>query len=126
MIVSASRHTDVVRRSEPRSVSEEDGMNELGSISRRTRPEVACLTAVLVMLGATAPARASAPVTACTALGICYCINPDYRSAIDANVTRVRQVLADNKAQGKAIGYLSVPLSAAGGGSFAINSEIAT
>jgi hypothetical protein len=81
---------------------------------------------MLLGLGMTTPARAaSAPVTACTALGICYCVSPDYRAVIDANVTRVRQLLADNRTHGKAIGYLSVPLSAAGGGAFAINSAIA-
>jgi hypothetical protein len=75
-------------------------------------------------LAASAPARAETR-TACTALDICYCVNSDYLAAISANVARVRQLLADNKAKGKAIGYLSVPLSPAGGGSFEINSEAA-
>src|SRR6266567_4765618 len=57
-------------------------------------------------------------VTQCTKLDICYCINTDYRDAISENVARVRQLIAGNKAQGKAVGYLSVPLSPAGGGSF--------
>jgi hypothetical protein len=65
-------------------------------------------------------------VTACTTLDLCYCVNTEFRDAIDANVARVRQLIATNKAQGKAIGYLSIPLSPAGGGSFAVNSEIAT
>jgi hypothetical protein len=64
--------------------------------------------------------------TACTALDICYCVNADYLPAIKANVPKVRQLIADNKAMGKAIGYLSVPLSPAGGGYFQINSEAAT
>jgi len=64
-------------------------------------------------------------VTQCTALDLCYCVNTDYRDAIAANVVRVRELMARNKAEGKAIGYLSIPLSAAGGGSFAINSDIA-
>jgi hypothetical protein len=70
--------------------------------------------------------RASAtPITACTALDICYCVNTDYRDAINANIARVRQLIVDNKAQGKAIGYLSVPLSPAGGGYFPVNAEVA-
>jgi hypothetical protein len=69
-------------------------------------------------------AEAGDLVTACTRLDICYCVNSDYRDAIAANVARVRQLMASNKAQGKAVGYLSIPLSPAGGGSFAINSEI--
>jgi hypothetical protein len=63
--------------------------------------------------------------TACTALDICYCVNSDYLGAITANVARVRQLLADNKAKGKAVGYFSVPLSPAGGGSFQVNTEAA-
>ena len=70
-------------------------------------------------------AGAAGLVTACTPLDICYCVNSDYREVIDANVARVRQLIASNRAQGKAIGYLSIPLSPAGGGSFAVNSEIA-
>jgi hypothetical protein len=85
--------------------------------------EVAAITAVLT-LAVSAHAQA-ATVTACTALDICYCVNTDYLGAINANVPRVRQLIADNKAKGKAIGYLSVPLSPAGGGSSQINSEAA-
>ena len=81
-------------------------------------------TVAILALAASAPARA-ATATACTALDICYCVNADYLGAISANVARVRQLIADNKAKGKAVGYLSVPLSPAGGGSFQINSEAA-
>jgi hypothetical protein len=95
------------------------------NMSRSTRKiEVAAMAAVLT-LAVSAHAQA-ATVTACTALDICYCVNTDYLGAINANVPRVRQLIADNKAKGKAIGYLSVPLSPAGGGSAQINSEAAT
>jgi hypothetical protein len=78
------------------------------------------------VLAFTASARAEdAHVTACTALDICYCVNAKYLGAIVANVTRMRQVIADKRANGLAIGYLSVPLSPAGGGSYQINSEAA-
>jgi hypothetical protein len=89
-----------------------------------TRKIEVAAAAVLVALAASAPAGAETR-TACTALDICYCVNSDYLGAISANVARVRQLLADNKTKGNAIGYLSVPLSPAGGGSFAINSEAA-
>ncbi len=82
---------------------------------------------MLAVLTLVLPSAASASsITACTALDICYCVNADYRDAIDANVARVRKLIASHKAEGKAVGYLSIPLSPAGGGSFAINSEIAT
>jgi hypothetical protein len=93
-------------------------------MSRSTcKIEVAAIAAVLT-LAVSAHAQA-ATVTACTALDICYCVNDGYLAAINANVPRVRQLIADNKAKGKAIGYLSVPLSPAGGGSYEINSEAA-
>jgi hypothetical protein len=67
----------------------------------------------------------AAPVTACTALNICYCINSDNKAAIDANITRIRQMLADERGRGKSIGYMSIPLSPAGGGYFPINRDVA-
>jgi hypothetical protein len=85
------------------------------------------LTMALAAAALVSPQAAGAAglVTACTPLDICYCVNSDYREVIDANVARVRQLIASNKVQGKAIGYLSIPLSPAGGGSFSVNSEIA-
>src|SRR5580692_5109569 len=50
----------------------------------------------------------AANITACTTLNFCYCINGDLLEAISGNVARVRQLLADEKAQGKAIGYMSI------------------
>jgi len=82
--------------------------------------------AAFFALAVSGPARADdAPVTKCTALDICYCVNQKYLGAIDANVKRVRQLIRDNRAAGRAVGYLSVPLSPAGGGSYEINSEAA-
>src|SRR5260370_42160060 len=75
------------------------------------------LVAAALALAALASAEES-EVTKCTALDICYCVNTKYLDAITANVSRVRQLIADNKAKGKAVGYLSVPLSPAGGGSY--------
>ena len=92
---------------------------------RSTRNNWVAAAVAILALAALARAQA-AQVTECTALDICYCVNTDYLDAIKANVARVRQLIADNKAKGKVIGYLSVPLSPAGGGSFAINSEAAT
>jgi hypothetical protein len=97
------------------------------NMSRPTRKiEVAAVAAVAAVLALAVLAHAqAATVTACTALDICYCVNDGYLAAINANIPRVRQLIADNKAKGKAIGYLSVPLSPAGGGSSEINSEAA-
>src|SRR5260370_40062412 len=78
------------------------------------------LVAAALALAALASAE-EAEVTKCTALDICYCVNTKYLDAITANVSRVRQLIADNKAKGKAVGYLSVPLSPAGGGAYPDN-----
>ena len=77
------------------------------------------------LIGAVPDDARAASVTACTALNICYCINADNKAAIDANIARIRQMLADERGRGKSIGYLSIPLSPAGGGYFPVNQEIA-
>jgi hypothetical protein len=98
-------------------------------LRRRIRPGflgAVALMAVTFALMLPNASSAATYATQCTALDICYCVNTDYRDAINGNVARVRRLIASNKAQGKAIGYLSVPLSPAGGGSFAVNAEAAT
>ena len=70
-------------------------------------------------LASTGPSQSSAPpdrVTLCTTVDLCYCVNKGYRDKIEANVVRVRRLIADSRQQGRAIGYLSVPISPAGGG----------
>ena len=90
-----------------------------------TRAWHGALAAAALSLASPLPAQAGDLYTACTRLDICYCVNSDYRDAISANVDRVRKLIKDNKDQGKAIGYLSIPLSPAGGGSFFLNKDIA-
>lgn len=84
-----------------------------------------CAAAVLASATMVPVEAHATQVTACTRLDICYCVNTDYSDAIKDNVARVRQMIAAQKAAGKTIGYLSVPLSSAGGASFAINTEAA-
>jgi hypothetical protein len=77
-------------------------------------------------LAVAAPSRLlAANITACTTLNFCYCVNKDLSDAIDQNVARVRQLLVEQKAQGKAIGYMSIPLSTIGGSYFGVNRDIA-
>ena len=63
--------------------------------------------------------------TECTTINICYCVEQDFRPAIDANVTKIRKLIAEQKAAGKAIGYLSIPISTVGGSYFGVSSEVA-
>ena len=83
--------------------------------------------AVLALASAlVAPGRADAAnTTQCTGVGICYCVNPDFASAIAGKVTYFRALIAEERAKGKAIGYLSIPLSTAGGSYFDVNREVA-
>jgi hypothetical protein len=80
----------------------------------------------VLLAGACGLARAEEPrVTACTVANICYCIASDKRNAINANIQRVRQLIADQRTQGKAIGYISIPLSTTGGGYMRVNAAVA-
>jgi hypothetical protein len=64
------------------------------------------------------------PTTDCTTIGICYCINPDFKPVIDAQVAKLRGIIAAERAKGRAVGYLSIPLSTLGGGYFNVNREV--
>jgi hypothetical protein len=80
------------------------------------------LAAVLVAQPRVAHA---AKVSECTKIGICYCVNDELKATIATKVERFRQILAEQRKAGKAVGYLSVPLTSAGGGNFNINKEVA-
>ena len=88
---------------------------------RSTAAGVALGTA-FALAGATAHA---AKATECTKIGICYCVNDELKPVIATKVERFRALVADQRKAGKAVGYLSVPLSSAGGGNFDVNAEVA-
>ncbi len=67
----------------------------------------------------------AAPVSECGANGICFCMNSDFKPVVDEQVNKLRAIIAAERAKGKAVGYLSVPLSTAGGSVFGINREVA-
>jgi hypothetical protein len=81
---------------------------------------------LFAFLAAFLPRDAAADtVTECTVIGLCYCVNKDNLTPINTNITRLRQMIVDQKAQGKAIGYMSIPLSTVGGSYFGVNSDVA-
>lgn len=82
------------------------------------------MAAVTFALMAQSGAQA-ARVTECTAINICYCVETDLKGAIDGNVAKIRQVIAEQKSGGKAIGYMSLPISTVGGGYFGVNIDAA-
>jgi hypothetical protein len=72
-----------------------------------------------------APDAHAARVTECTAINICYCVETDIKGAIDTNISRIRQMIAEQKSFGKAIGYMSLPISTVGGAYSGINVDVA-
>ena len=84
----------------------------------------ACLSAAIALCSASSGAFA-AKATECTKVGICYCVNDELKATIQAKVDRFRQTIAEQRKAGKAVGYLSVPLTSGGGGNFNINKEVA-
>ena len=80
----------------------------------------------LLLVLAPAPGVAQgAKSTECTKIGICYCVNSDLKPVIDARIARYRQLAEEARKAGKAVGYLSVPLSPTGGGYMKLNFEVA-
>jgi hypothetical protein len=81
---------------------------------------------VLVAATSTSPVAAqAAKSTECTKIGICYCVSSDLKPVIEARIARFRQLAAEQRQAGKAVGYLSVPLSPVGGGYMKLNFEVA-
>ena len=89
----------------------------------RSLSTVASLCSTLLVL--LAPPVDAAKTTECTRIGICYCVNDELKTVIAGRVERFRQVIAEQRKAGKIVGYLSVPLSATGGGNFNVNKEVA-
>jgi hypothetical protein len=67
----------------------------------------------------------AAKSTECAKIGTCYCVNEDLKPTIGSKVERFRQMIADQRKAGRAVGYLSVPLTSTGGGNFNVNKEVA-
>jgi hypothetical protein len=67
----------------------------------------------------------AAKSTECTKVGICYCVNDELKPTIQSKIDRFRQLIAAERKAGKAVGYLSVPLTSAGGGNFNVNMDVA-
>jgi len=83
-------------------------------------------TVVVLSLASLSAATAlAAPATECTKIGVCYCVNDEHKATITQRIERFRAVIAEQRKAGKSVGYLSVPLTSAGGGNFDINKEVA-
>jgi len=89
----------------------------------RSLPSAALFAAAAAIL---APGDVlAAKATECGKIGICFCVDQDVKPAIEARIASFRAQIADQRKSGKAIGYLSAPLSPAGGGYMKLNIEVA-
>ena len=86
-----------------------------------------CILSVPIVIASTCVAgdALAAKATECTKIGTCYCVNDELKPTIQAKVDHFRQTIADERKAGKAVGYLSVPLTSGGGGNFNVNKEVA-
>ncbi|HML14896.1 MAG TPA: hypothetical protein VK456_16445 [Xanthobacteraceae bacterium] len=76
-------------------------------------------------LAAAAPARADT-TTECTLDKFCYCVDVGLKGVIDSQVAAVRDTLGKQKALGKAIGYMSIPISTIAGSYYGVNVKVGT
>ena len=91
----------------------------------RDRLGLVAAAAFFVAAGAWPSGAYAAKSTECTKIGVCYCVNDDLKATIATRVDRFRTLIAEQRKAGKAVGYLSVPLTSAGGGNFNVNKEVA-
>jgi hypothetical protein len=89
------------------------------------RSSFAACVVVTAAIALSQSAVHAAKTTECAKVGVCYCVNDELKATIAAKVERFRQLIADQRKAGKAVGYLSVPLTSAGGGNFNVNKEVA-
>ena len=96
-------------------------------MQQQVPPAAIFRAAVLAVSMAAFPAYPvlAAKTTECTKIAVCYCVNSDLKELIDAKVAMFRNTLAAERRAGKAIGYMSVPLSTIGGGFINVNMEVA-
>src|SRR6266478_1084331 len=78
-----------------------------------------------LLLSSWAGFAAAASSSECTRIGVCYCINAELKPVIESRISHFRELAAQQRKAGKAVGYLSVPLSPAGGGYMNLNREVA-
>lgn len=87
------------------------------------RPALLALLAVFVASGGAARADTA---TECTLIKFCYCVDVGLKGVIDQQVAAVRDAIGKQKMQGKAIGYMSIPISTIAGSYYGVNVKVGT
>lgn len=65
-------------------------------------------------------------VTQCRPNSECYCVTDSLQPAIAKQIDYIRTRVREQRSAGKAIGYMSLPLSSIGGGYFGTNATVAS
>src|SRR5580704_2457319 len=89
---------------------------------------LAASSLALMAVGFSCQSSAAAPsptVTSCSKNGFCYCVQQSLVDDISRKLTEIREKIRLQKQTGKAIGYLSVPLSTVAGAFFDVNLQVA-
>ena len=94
-------------------------------MSKKIRSSVGTVFTLAAAFALSPGTASAAKVTECAKVGICYCVNDELKITITGKVERFREMIADQRKAGKAVGYLSVPLTSSGGGNFNVNKEVA-
>jgi hypothetical protein len=97
------------------------------TMKQQVPPAAIFRTAVLAVSMAVCPVYPvlAGKTTECTKIAVCYCVNGDLNELVEIKIAMFREVLAAQRRAGKAVGYMSVPLSTIGGGFFNVNMEVA-
>lgn len=80
-----------------------------------------------LVVGFACQSSAASPPTAtsCSKNGFCYCVQQSLVDDIGRKLTEIREAIKAQKQAGKAVGYLSVPISTVGGAFFDVNLQVA-
>ncbi len=69
---------------------------------------------------------ASAQLTSeCSLNALCYCVHDDLKNVVASRVDEIHERITAQRQQGKAIGYLSIPISTVAGSYFGVNIKVA-
>jgi hypothetical protein len=85
---------------------------------------IVVLVVLSIMLISAVALRASS-ATECTIGQFCYCVNSELRELIERRVAYIHSLLTHQRAEGKATGFMSIPLSTVGGSYFPVNAQVA-
>lgn len=86
------------------------------------RPALLALLASALVV--TAAAARADTVTECTLDKFCYCVDTGLKGVIDQQVAVIRDTVGKQRAQGKAIGYMSIPISTLAGSYYGVNVKV--